>query len=51
MAPYPRVESSRFALEMLGISKSFGHIKALDDVTLRVRQGTVHALVGENGAG
>ncbi|MEW6351898.1 MAG: sugar ABC transporter ATP-binding protein [Thermodesulfobacteriota bacterium] len=51
MAPCPRVESSQFALEMQGISKSFGPIKALEDVTLRVMQGTVHALVGENGAG
>ena len=45
------IESSPLALEMRGISKSFGPVKALDDVTLRVRQGTVHALVGENGAG
>jgi ABC-type sugar transport system ATPase subunit len=51
MAVPPRVESSPFALEMLGIGKSFGPIKALDGVTLRVVQGTVHALVGENGAG
>ena len=51
MALYPRVESSQFALEMQGISKSFGPVKALEDVTLRVLQGTVHALVGENGAG
>jgi ABC-type sugar transport system ATPase subunit len=51
MALYPRVESSLFALEMQGISKNFGPIKALEDVTLRVRRGTVHALVGENGAG
>jgi ABC-type sugar transport system ATPase subunit len=47
----PRAESSQFALEMQGISKSFGPVKALEDVTLRVRQGAVHALVGENGAG
>jgi ABC-type sugar transport system ATPase subunit len=46
-----RVESFRFALEMRGIGKSFGPVKALEDVTLRVRTGTVHALVGENGAG
>jgi ABC-type sugar transport system ATPase subunit len=51
MAPATQVESSRFALEMQGIGKSFGPIKALEDVTLRVRKGTVHALVGENGAG
>ncbi len=46
-----RVEPSRFALEMHGISKSFGPVSALEDVSLRVLQGTVHALVGENGAG
>jgi ABC-type sugar transport system ATPase subunit len=51
MAFYPSIESSQFALEMQGISKSFGPIKALEDVTLRVKQGKVHALVGENGAG
>ena len=51
MALSQPVESPQFALEMQGISKSFGPIKALEDVTLLVRQGTVHALVGENGAG
>ena len=51
MAVKSQVASSQFALEMQGISKSFGPIKALEDVTLCVRQGTVHALVGENGAG
>jgi ABC-type sugar transport system ATPase subunit len=45
------VESPQLALEMQGISKSFGPVKALEDVTLLVRPGTVHALVGENGAG
>ncbi len=39
------------ALETRGISKSFGSVKALQDVSLCVRQGTIHALVGENGAG
>ncbi len=45
------VESPQLALEMQGIGKSFGPVKALEDVTLLVRHGTVHALVGENGAG
>src|ERR1043166_3840950 len=38
-------------LEMRGISKDFAGVKALDDVNLTVRQGEIHALVGENGAG
>jgi len=42
---------SDFLLEMNGICKSFPGVKALDHATLRVRPGTVHALVGENGAG
>ncbi|WP_437609897.1 sugar ABC transporter ATP-binding protein [Sorangium sp. So ce834] len=40
-----------YALEMSGVSKEFPGVKALDSVTLRVRPGTVHALMGENGAG
>ena len=38
-------------LEMRGISKAFGPVKALSDVNFTVRQGEIHALVGENGAG
>ena len=38
-------------LEMRGISKSFGVVKALQDVTLDVRPGEIHAICGENGAG
>jgi len=38
-------------LEMRGISKQFGPVRALADVTFKVRPGTVHALCGENGAG
>lgn len=40
-----------FILEMNDISKEFPGVKALDGVTLKVRPGTVHALMGENGAG
>lgn len=42
---------SDYILEMENISKSFPGVKALDNVFLRVRPGTVHALMGENGAG
>ena len=38
-------------LEMKNISKYFPGVKALDGVSLKVRRGTVHALMGENGAG
>ncbi|WP_159502523.1 ATP-binding cassette domain-containing protein, partial [Microbacterium sp. 18062] len=39
------------ALVARSVSKSFGAVRALDDVDVVVRPGTVHALVGENGAG
>ena len=38
-------------LEMREISKSFPGVRALDNVSLKVRRGSVHALMGENGAG
>lgn len=40
-----------YILEMRGISKEFPGVKALDNVTLGVKRGEIHALVGENGAG
>ena len=43
--------SEKYLLEMNNVSKEFPSVKALDDVTLKVRAGTVHALMGENGAG
>ena len=41
----------RYLLEMENISKEFPGVKALNGVSLRVRAGSVHALMGENGAG
>ncbi|MTD55630.1 sugar ABC transporter ATP-binding protein [Amycolatopsis pithecellobii] len=38
-------------LEVVGLSKSFGSVKALRDVDLTVRRGEVHGLVGQNGSG
>ncbi|MCI2046562.1 MAG: beta-galactosidase trimerization domain-containing protein [Faecalibacterium sp.] len=43
--------ANEYLLEMNHISKSFGRVQALSDGNLRVRRGTVHALMGENGAG
>lgn len=40
-----------YLLEMVDIQKTFPGVKALDGVELKVRKGTVHALMGENGAG
>ncbi|MGI6041715.1 MAG: sugar ABC transporter ATP-binding protein, partial [Candidatus Alectryocaccobium sp.] len=42
---------SNYILEMTDIVKEFPGVKALDKVQLKVRPGTVHALMGENGAG
>ncbi|WP_134686953.1 multiple monosaccharide ABC transporter ATP-binding protein [Brevibacillus migulae] len=38
-------------LEMRGITKTFPGVKALEDVNLQVKEGEIHALMGENGAG
>ena len=48
MAPNP---SSEYILELEGVSKFFGTVIALRDVTVRLRRGEVHCLLGDNGAG
>lgn len=43
--------TTAWALEVAGVGRSFPGVRALHDVSLRVRPGEVHALLGENGAG
>jgi len=40
-----------YVIEMLNITKEFPGIKANDNITLRLKKGEIHALLGENGAG
>ncbi len=44
-------KSQDYVIEMLHITKEFPGIKANDDVTIQLRRGEIHALLGENGAG
>ena len=39
------------AIELKGISKSFGPVRANRDIDLAVQAGTIHGIIGENGAG
>ena len=45
------MNTTEIALTMSGLNKSFPGVKALDNVSLKVRKGEVHVLMGENGAG
>ncbi len=47
----PNQNSEDYIVELLGITKSFPGIVANSDVTLRVKRGGFHAVIGENGAG
>ncbi|MFR1593863.1 MAG: ATP-binding cassette domain-containing protein, partial [Christensenellales bacterium] len=42
---------SEYIIEMLHITKEFPGIIANDDITLQLKKGEIHALLGENGAG
>lgn len=43
--------SESYALSLLGVSKRYGTVQALQDVTLQCLPGEIHAVVGENGSG
>ena len=45
------MDNSQYVIEMLHITKEFPGIKANDDITLQLKKGEIHALLGENGAG
>jgi ABC-type uncharacterized transport system ATPase subunit len=50
-APAPTAGMRAPSLETIGMSKSFGALRALQDVSIQVPAGSFHALLGENGAG
>ena len=39
------------AIELIGINKSFGAVRANRDINLEIARGTIHGIIGENGAG
>ena len=43
--------SEQYAVQMRGITKTFGSFCALDNISVDIKKGTIHALLGENGAG
>jgi simple sugar transport system ATP-binding protein len=43
--------TEQLAIELVGIDKSFGPVRANRDIHLKVRKGSIHGIVGENGAG
>ena len=49
--PKASSDAARPVVEMRDISITFGSVSALDQVSLRLNAGEVHALMGENGAG
>ena len=44
-------ESLPYALELLDIRKAYGSVRVLHGLDLKVRKGSIHALLGANGAG
>lgn len=42
---------TKFAIELVNISKRFGEVQANRDVSMAIAKGTIHGIIGENGAG
>jgi simple sugar transport system ATP-binding protein len=40
-----------YAIELKGISKAFGSVQANKDINIAIPRGTIHGIIGENGAG
>ena len=51
LGPAPTTADRPVLLEVEGVHKRFGDLKALDGVSVKVRAGTIHAIVGPNGSG
>jgi ABC-2 type transport system ATP-binding protein len=51
MTPRPRAETPSSAIEIHGLTKVFGSVRALDGLDMTVREGEVHGFLGPNGAG
>ncbi|MEM9553035.1 MAG: ATP-binding cassette domain-containing protein [Acidobacteriota bacterium] len=51
VSPSPALDSSVDALRIDGVSKRFGRVTAVDDLSLRVPRGTIYGFLGQNGAG
>ncbi len=45
------MENNEYILEMEHVTKDFPGVRALDDISFKVRRGTIHGICGENGAG
>ena len=45
------IPTNETILKLEGVSKAFGGLKAVDDVSLKIKAGTIHGVIGPNGAG